>query len=310
MMKKIVSLLMCICMGFMLISCESQPQTSESTDEYMLYYLNREETKLVTQPYETTQTQKDELIAELLAKLKEAPEEKNLEPTIGSDLEFFSVQIHEEQLTINFAETYKNLETTKEILVRAAIVRTLTQIEGIRTVSFTVNGAVLTDAMGKSVGMMDSSSFIDNAGSEINAYEEASMQLYFANEDGTKLVAVTRDMMYNTNISMEKLVMEQLILGPNAVGSFPTMSPDTKINNITVKDGICYVNLSEDFLTAAYTVNSEITIYSIVNTLTTLSSVNKVQILVDGESAVTFRENISLETVFSRNLDIVETTDK
>ena len=52
---------------------------------------------------------------------------------------------------------------------------------------------------------------------------------------------------------------------------------------------------------------SEVTIYSITNSLVELPNVNKVQIAVDGETNISYRENVSLNTVFERNLDLLST---
>ena len=60
------------------------------------------------------------------------------------------------------------------------------------------------------------------------------------------------------------------------------------------------------FLTQIYNVTSDVTIYSITNSLVELSNVNKVQISINGNINVTYRENTSLSTVFERNLELVE----
>ena len=86
---------------------------------------------------------------------------------------------------------------------------------------------------------------------------------------------------------------------------FPTINPSTKIINVMTKDGVCYVNLSEDFLTVVGNVPTKVSVYSIVNSLVELNSVNKVQILVNGEVPASFSN-----TVFERNLDIVTTIDR
>ena len=49
----------------------------------------------------------------------------------------------------------------------------------------------------------------------------------------------------------------------------------------------------------------EATIYSIVNSLTGLNNVKKVQILLNGETNVIYREKLDLSTYFERNLDII-----
>jgi germination protein M len=164
------------------------------------------------------------------------------------------------------------------------------------------------DSAGNAVGPMAADTFIDNAGNEINAYEKVNLLLYFANEAGDGLVEENRrNVVYNSNIPLEKLVVEQLIEGPTAQGAYPTVNPLTNIVSVNVKDGVCYVDLSEDFLSQPYNVNSEVTIYSITNSLVELSNVNKVQISVNGETNISYRENIKLSTVFERNLDLLVT---
>ena len=117
---------------------------------------------------------------------------------------------------------------------------------------------------------------------------------------------------YNTNISIEKLVVEQLLAGPNedvADVAFPTINPNAKLVSISVKDGICYVNFDENFLTQVYNVSTDVAIYSVVNSLVELNNVNKVQITINGETNIMFRESVSLSTVFERNLNIVTTAE-
>ena len=155
--------------------------------------------------------------------------------------------------------------------------------------------------------VMNADQFIDNAGNEINTYEKVKLTLYLADEEGDNLKAVTRTVVYNSNISMERLVVDQLIAGPSENESaFPTINPDTRVVSVNVQDGICYVNFDSAFLTQIYNVTSEVAIYSLTNSLVELTNVNKVQISINGDSNVNYKENISLSTVFERNLEIVE----
>jgi len=213
----------------------------------------------------------------------------------------------EGQLTLSFDETYKQLPVTTEVLIRAAIVRTVTQVEGVYYVSFQIKSEPLTDASGTVLGFMSADLFIDNAGDEINTYERVKLPLYLANETGDGLKKITRSVVYNSNISTERLIVEQLILGAlENEKVYPTINPNTKIISVNVKDGICYVDLDNTFLTQIYNVTSDVTIYSITNSLVELSNVNKVQISINGNINVTYRENTSLSTVFERNLELVE----
>ena len=67
------------------------------------------------------------------------------------------------------------------------------------------------------------------------------------------------------------------------------------------------MDLSEEFLTPMNNVTSQTVLYSIVNSLVELPGINRVQISIDGNTDVTYRDNVSLTTVFERNLDLVET---
>ena len=64
--------------------------------------------------------------------------------------------------------------------------------------------------------------------------------------------------------------------------------------------------MHDSFLNQIYNVTPEVTIYAITNSLIELTGVNKVQISVNGETSVNYRENINLSTVFERNLDMVK----
>ena len=198
------------------------------------------------------------------------------------------------------------MSPTREVLVRAALVRTLVQIPGVEGVSMCIGEAPLLDRSGNPIGLMQKDTFVDNEGVEINAYDQVALHLYFADETGTQLVETTRTVIYNTNMSMERLVVEILIAGPEGKEIYPTVDPDTRIISVTDTDGVCYVNLSPEFLNAVGDVTPEVTLYSIVNSLAELKDVHRVQFMVNGDSQVLYREMIQLDNTFSRNLDMVK----
>lgn len=274
---------------------------------YDIYYLNHEETKIFSDAYQTETEDGQDLLEELIGQLSVISEKMEYQAPLSGSVELIGYLWDGEQLTINFDEHYKEMDSIREILVRAAIVRTLSQVQGVRYISFTVQNEPLTDGNGVAVGTMSADTFIDNAGDEINTYEKVNLRLYFANENGDRLVEENqRNIVYSSNISLEKLVVERLIAGPVAEGDYPTMNPATKIIGVTVKDGICYVNLDDSFLTQPYTVTSDVTIYSITNSLVELSNVNKVQISINGETSVLYQEKVNLTSVFERNLYLLE----
>lgn len=285
-------------------------ETAVNGTIYKIYYVNKEETKIYSAEYDSETQDTEALLAELIEQLGTTGERMEYIAPLAGDFALLDYTLDNGQLTLNFDEQYKKMSVVREVLVRAAIVRTLTQVPDIDYVAFTIQGEMLTDSLGAAVGTMAADTFIDNAGNEINAYEKVSLRLYFANEAGDGLVEENRrNVVYSSNISLEKLVVEQLVSGPMAQGAYPTINPLTKIVSVNVKDGVCYVNLSEEFLNQPYNVNSEVTIYSITNSLVELSNVNKVQISINGDTDISYRENMSLSNVFERNLDLLTTQE-
>ncbi len=305
--KRIIIVLFLLILISIISACENTQQNQLSPGKSInMYYLNKDKTKVVMEEYAAKEAATEAMLPEIIGMLSTQPENVELKAPISDGLGILNYSIEESQLILNFDVRYLDMEPTEEILTRAALVRTLTQIPGIKYVSITIENEPLQDKAGNPVGTMTADMFIDNAGTEINSYEKVKLHLYFANETGDGLIEVNRTIVYNSNISLEKLVVEQIITGPTNEESSPTTNPETKIMSVTVKDGVCYVNLDETYLTQPYQVSSDVTIYSMVNSLVELSNVNKVQISINGKTDIMYREKISLTKFFERNLELLQ----
>lgn len=288
------------------IGCSSEEKQGTAID---ISYLNKKETKLVTETHYLESTDTKDMIVEVLKLLCAVPDNKELKATLTSGINIITYSYDGEQVIVSLGEKYKELSRTTEVLTRAALVRSLTNIPGINYVMLTVNGEALTDLSGNAIGIMTADMFVDNAGTQVETVEsKVNLRLYFANETGDGLIAVNRELTHNadvSNVPMEKLVVEQLISGPANNETFPTISSDTKLVNITVKDGVCYLTFNSAMLTTVNNVTTDVTIYSIVNSLVELSNINKVQISIEDNKDGKFRDKYEASTVFERNLSLV-----
>ena len=302
-MKKCIIFLCMLSSLFFVVSCGSEEVNPLRT--YSVYYVSTAETKIEMHEHIMESTIPEAQIEELLTALGTMPDRLEYKAPLAMGFSILDYDLEDGKIQLNMDEHYSELAVTTEVLVRAAIVRTLTQLNYVSFVGITVNNNQLLDSLGNIVGWMNADYFIENEGNEINTYQEARLRLYFANETGDGLIAISRTREYNTNISMEKLIVEELIKGPSAEGVYPTINPDTKVANVTVRDGTCYVNLDEYFLVQTTNATADVTIYSIVNSLVELSNVNRVQILINGDTSVTYREKFALSSYYERNLDLV-----
>ncbi len=300
----------------LLWGCGSGQNRSEA--EYSIFYPDRQYNRLIS--VECT----DEILKRegdvsgqvefLLEELSRSSENGEYVPTVA-EFEVLDYRLENERITINVSDSYVSLDPVREVLIRAAMVKTVTQLDSIVFVTVLVNGSNLLNSLGEPVGMMNENTFVDNTGESMKNYEETEITLYFANETGDKLIKVNRKLMYNTNTSKEKLVVEQLIRGPlNQNGNplvpvYATLNPEIGIISVNVRDGICYVNLDENFLLSVYTASADAVIYSLVNSLTELPEVRKVQLAVEGETAILYRKQYDLATFFEANPDLVQTVE-
>lgn len=74
---------------------------------------------------------------------------------------------------------------------------------------------------------------------------------------------------------------------------------------MTIKDGICYVNFDSTFLTGAYDVLPEVTIYSIVNSLIEGTEAQQVQITINGETDEKYMEAVDLSQPLGEKEELV-----
>ena len=106
--------------------------------------------------------------------------------------------------------------------------------------------------------------------------------------------------------------MEQLITGVSSIQNIDetklqsAVPSKTTLNNLTIRDNICYLDLSRDFEQQDPNVSSEVIVYSIVDTLCELPEVTKVQFSVDGEQKEKYGDLEGFNKPLERNLDLLE----
>ncbi len=285
---------------------EDLPQEGEKA--YQIYYLNPGMTKLVAREYRTRTTDQELLIQELMDSLMNVPADLDVQGALSEKVVYQGCRAEDIVLYLYFDNNYTSMKSYREILCRAALTRTLTQVDGIDYISIYSGDQPLLDTRGMPVGVLTAADFVDSL-SDVNAYEKTELTLYFTDEKGEQLFPEKREVIHNVNTSVEKVILEELISGPERSGLSPTLDPGTKLLNVSVNENVCYLNFDTSFMNNPLEVRDYIPIYSIVNSLSELSSVNRVQFTVNGVQDVKFRDSISLNTLFERNLDHIGGND-
>jgi germination protein M len=117
--------------------------------------------------------------------------------------------------------------------------------------------------------------------------EEAEVTLYFSDESAQYLVPEPRKIALTDYPA--KLAIEELIKGPENNNLYPTIPQTTKVNGLYVSDRIAYIDFSSEIIEdhPGGSTGELLTVYSVVMTLTSFPDIDKVQLLVDGNSGET-----------------------
>ena len=285
---KLTFVIIVIAVTFITVSCSSQKKGTA----YSVYFLNEDGTSLTEGRVYIESQDAVSVANELLEKMNVAKGRHTsiIKPVSVSQP---TVEINGIYAGVYYDSSYYGMKPGTEVLYRAAVVKELSQISDVLYVRFYVDGKDAVNEDGTVIGNMS-----DEKWKTIN--------LYFANKSGDALVKNSKRICYNKNVSVEKVVMEQLIKGTTESGCYQSIPSNTKLLSISVVDRICYVNLSQEFATDMVNAKSNVTIYSIVNSLSGLEGIDGVKILVNGNSNLMYRDVISLDTVFHMNNELVK----
>jgi germination protein M len=298
MKKKMILTLFLLLFGI-LVGC-SRKNTSQ--DGLRVYYRELSGNGISSYIYKPSSTDQETVIDELWTKLTQSNSEEERISLIPSDLKLVRSVVENSGLELYFDSSYQDMDTVSELLFRAGVVKTFCQVDGIESVTFFVDEKPLTNSSYAPLGAQTASDYVDIVGNGLSSQKKATLTLYYANEKGDALVKKIQDVVYESSYSIEKDVINRLIQGPFGDGYFRTLPANLQLISIGVKDKICYVNFDSSFLTDALSIDGNLIVYSIVNSLTELADVQRVQIMVDGDSNIVFRD-ISLGSPLERNLN-------
>jgi germination protein M len=99
--------------------------------------------------------------------------------------------------------------------------------------------------------------------------------------------------------------MEQLIEGPKNTGEQATIPTETKLITLSTVDGVCYVNFDETFFNQNQEISEQVVLYSIVDSLTELSTIDRVQLSVNGDTTGKVRFTYNLSSMYEEDLSLV-----
>lgn len=271
-----------------------------------LYFIEQNNYSLKAEERNIVDGDNKEIVSRVLEELIKGPKSQLYKKSIPENIEILDVVLNGTVADVNLSVDYNELKASEALFCRASLVYTLTDLEFIEKVRIMVDGEEILKANGEPLGSMKKEDIVMGEEVSLEAVKYETIKLYFANAEGTGLVLEERQIETNSNKEHVRCIMEQLIAGPDKnSGLTATVPSETKIRDIKVKDGVCYVDLSKDFITkhTGGSMAELITIKSIVNSLTEVPEVKKVQFLIEGEKVQEFKGHVDFSQPFERSED-------
>ena len=135
--------------------------------------------------------------------------------------------------------------------------------------------------------------------------QSVKLTLYFPNADASGLIATDRTVIVN-NQEMIKAMFIELATPPSGLEK-PLPSGTTLLGATVSADGVATIDLSNVFKKnfGGGSTGEQMTMYSIVNSLTTLTNVKSVQFLLDGKKLDGILGNLDTSVPLKRNESLI-----
>ena len=311
-MKKLFSAVLALVLACSLLTgctVETQEEKVDSgSNQYYLYYVNKDETKVVKERYQLEQESAEFMLQDFTGILNAQEGSGDNLALLPSGVQLVTYRLNESLLELEFNSDYSKMSRAREILVRAGVARTFLQIPGVTGIKIFIESEELKDSKGQAVGVIDGNTFVEMWGSDKDAYRYDTFTLYFTDKTGEHLVAEQRNVYYKRILPRERVILEQLAKGPMVKGHYPTIPQETEI--LAEAKKWLDVDFSSAFSDSGIDIPVNTMIYSVVNSLLDTASADKVQISVEGDTEATLSDGTSLYSLFSKNTDLVLKEDQ
>ena len=312
-MKKIKRLLF-VLLALVLTACSTETVEEHELpalekNQIHVFFVNKDKTDLFPIAYTVKADNHADVVRDIIQYMMNEDSAVEYQTPIPTGISYLHTEYDSVQgsVRISFDILYDSISAESLMFFKTCVAWTVLQLDEVESVSISLTDLANKDKeTATTVESFDRDSFTMNFGDKSGYQQTGTIVLYFANEYGESLKEYQQTVEISNTTSLARLVVESLIEGPEEDGYTATLSDEIKIHNISVNNGICYVDLSEEFYDTGNPLRNDIIVYSVVNSLVELPTVSKVQFLKNGEKLQFFRETMPFDGIFERNLDLVE----
>ncbi len=271
-----------------------------------LYFMNNDGTGIVAQQHKIRYKNENELISNTLEALRRGPSASKLGRVMPRDTQITNINLSDEgYLSVNFSEDFLSDDPSRNVLSTYAVVKTLCSTGCVSSVKVLAGGRQIQDRDKNSLEYISASDI--NLETEEYQSEMREVALYFADSSKEKLVREMRTIKITDQQPIEQYIINELIKGTKEKSMNSILSSDTVLASVDVEDNICYLNFKSNFIAenTGGESHEKLVIYSIVNSLTELQTIGRVQFYIDGKRVENFG-SMNIKNYISRDTSIIK----
>ena len=282
-MKRIILLLLCLSLIF--TGCAQAKITEPGT-----FYYHRADTAyrgsegVIAPEMRELAGISDDLDA-MLSLYCAGPRDPSLETPLPGDAAVLSHTLYNQVLTLRFNGSLARLSGVELTVAAGCLARTFLPLTGASTLILTADGALLNGDTSLNITLEDLN-FQDDSLNLLHG----EFPLYYASSDRRYLMKETISVRHTSKEELPMHLLEQLLTPPAGTTLRSALPTGTRFNAVTVENGLCTVDVSGEFDSRRFYAMSAqcLSLLSIVNTLTALEEIDRVEITVDGNLLIRY----------------------
>lgn len=270
-----------------------------------LYFFNSELTGIESETREIKYHDSQELAENVIEELSKGPKDRRLAGIIEKKAHLISITgVETGSVVVNFSREFLSGNNTKDLLSVYAVVKSLCALRSISSVKVVIEGRDIYTDDGSIIGYLSDRDI--NLPTDTYTSEMRDVILYFPSKDGSKLRREVRTIKVTDQQPIAQYIINELIKGPENESMTASLNSGTVLLSVETSDNICFVNFKANFLdkNSGSADKEKMTIYSIVDSLTELETIERVQFLMDGKKVSDFG-NINIGSMFGRDESII-----
>ena len=269
----------------LLCACAAQHAQEMDENGYELYFLSDPNSAgggdaIRTQEKRLTldgAMETEDCVRALMEALLAGPDEPSLSSPIPEGTALKSLKVSGRRAQIDLSAQYARLTGIDLSLADYCITLTLTQLPNVNAVSITADGRELPYRETQTLTAADPLLSMRE-----DALRPITVSLYFLDPTSGALRAEKRALALYEGQTRVNALLEALAQGPESDALAALLPEEFTVLSARVEEGTCYLNLPSD---ADLGISPRQTVESLVLSLCSLDTVERVQIVVDGEIA-------------------------